>query len=156
SEPEGSSSWEIVEGDCVDLLAEQEAGSARLIFADPPYNIGNDYGDGERADLLPDDQFLAWCRSWINASARLFMPDGSMWVIINDEWAAECKLILQGEAKLTVRSWIKWYESFGVNCPDNFGRCSRHLFYCVKDPKRFVFHADAVSRLSDRQAKYGD
>jgi site-specific DNA-methyltransferase (adenine-specific) len=57
---------------------------------------------------------------------------------------------------LTVRAWITWHETFGVNCANNFNRCSRRLFYAVKDPGRFVFHAEAVSRPSDRQAKYND
>ncbi len=52
----------------------------------------------------------------------------------------------------TVRNWIKWYETFGVNCTDKFNRCSRHLFYCVKNPKKFVFHPGPVTKQSDRQA----
>jgi site-specific DNA-methyltransferase (adenine-specific) len=51
---------------------------------------------------------------------------------------------------------VKWYETFGVNCANNFNRCSRHLFYCVKDAKRFTFNPEAVNRQSDRQTKYGD
>lgn len=153
--PDDSPSWEIIEGDCVELLAKQEPGSVRLIFADPPYNIGVDYGDGAAADRLPDDEFIDWCQSWADASSKLLTPDGSMWVLINDEWADLFGVMLR-DAGLHRRSWIKWYESFGVNCANNFGRCSRHLFYCVKDPRRFVFNVDAVSRPSDRQAKYGD
>jgi hypothetical protein len=37
-----------------------------------------------------------------------------------------------------------------------FNRCSRHLLHFVKDPRRFVFHAEAVRRASARQAKYCD
>jgi site-specific DNA-methyltransferase (adenine-specific) len=56
----------------------------------------------------------------------------------------------------TIRQWITWYETFGVNQANKFNRCSRPLLYCVKDPKRFVFHAGAVNRPSARQAKYRD
>jgi site-specific DNA-methyltransferase (adenine-specific) len=86
---------------------------------------------------------------------RLLTPDGSFWVLIGDEYAAEFALMLKN-LDLTIRSWVKWYETFGVNCSNNFNRCSRHLFYCVNDAKRFVFNADAVTRPSDRQAKYQD
>jgi site-specific DNA-methyltransferase (adenine-specific) len=81
--------------------------------------------------------------------------DGSLWVMISDEYADHFGLLLR-EAGLHRRSWIKWYETFGVNCTNNFNRCSRHIFYCVKNPRRFVFHTDAVSRPSDRQTKYAD
>lgn len=147
--------WEIWQGDCLGQLLKLPVGSARLVFADPPYNIGVDYGHGKKSDLLDDDAYLEWVARWIRDCWKSLTPDGSLWVLIGDEYAAEYAVILKRQG-LTIRSWIKWYESFGVNCSNNFNRCSRHLFYCVRDPKRFVFNADAVSRPSDRQAKYGD
>lgn len=146
--------WEIVTGDCVEVLRKIEAGSVRLIFTDPPYNIGIEYGD-HFDDRQSAAEYLGWCKQWIEASVRALTPDGSMWVLINDEWADEFGCMLR-RCGLHRRAWLKWYEAFGVNCANNFNRCSRHLFYMVKDPKRFVFNADAVSRPSDRQLKYGD
>jgi DNA modification methylase len=147
--------WEIRVGDCLDVFKAIPPGSARLVFADPPYNIGVDYGEGKGADLLPVGEFVDWCREWIEAATNLLAPDGSFWLLINDEWADEVGVLLRG-AGLHRRAWIKWYESFGVNASNNFNRCSRHLFYCVKDARNFVFNPDAVSRPSDRQVKYGD
>src|SRR5262249_15352064 len=49
-----------------------------------------------------------------------------------------------------------WYETFGVNCHNNFNRCSRRLLYCTKSEHDFVFHREAVSRPSSRQTKYND
>jgi DNA modification methylase/ParB-like chromosome segregation protein Spo0J len=152
--PAATRCWEVVTGDAVAVLGRPGGEPARLIFADPPYNIGFDYGEGHD-DALPADQYLKWCRRWADACARRLTPDGSLWVLINDEWADELGCMLR-RAGLHRRAWIKWYESFGVNCANNFNRCSRHLFYMVKDPRRFVFNADAVTRPSDRQAKYGD
>ena len=85
----------------------------------------------------------------------MLTDDGSLWVMISDEYADHFGFLLR-EAGLHRRSWIKWYETFGVNCTNNFNRCSRHIFYCVKNPRRFVFNVDAVSRPSDRQSKYAD
>jgi DNA modification methylase len=152
--PEAKPAWEIVEGDCRERLAAIDPGSVRLLFADPPYNIGIDYGD-HLDDARPDQEFIDWSREWIFAAAKTLAPDGSMWVLINDEWADIYGCLLR-DADLHRRAWIKWYESFGVNNANNFNRTSRHLFYCVKDPKRFVFNRDAVTRPSDRQLKYGD
>lgn len=146
--------WEVVEGDCVEELAKVAPGSVRLVFADPPYNIGIDYGD-HHDDSMDDEDFMEWSESWIRAAAATLADDGSMWVLINDEWADVYGCLLR-DCGLKRRAWIKWFESFGVNNANNFNRTSRHLFYMVKDPKRFVFHADAVSRPSDRQAIYGD
>jgi len=145
----------ILEGDCLALLPTIEAGSVRLAFADPPYNIGVDYGPGEKADRLPPAEYYAWCRRWIGEAARLLTPDGSLWILINHERAARVEVMLE-DAGLAMRDWITWYESFGVNCSTKFNRTSRRLLHAVRDPKRFVFHRGPVSRPSDRQAKYGD
>ena len=147
-------SWEIRHGDCIGILPTLTK-PARLIFADPPYNIGIDYGEGQAADRLSDEAYLAWAEGWLTACRDQLAPDGSLWVLIGDEYAAEYAVLLKSLG-LTIRSWIKWFEAFGVNCSRNFNRCSRHLFYCVRDPKRFVFHEDAIRRPSDRQMKYGD
>jgi len=148
-------SWKIVHADCIDELAKLEPGSVRLVFADPPYNIGIDYGGGNKADRIPDHDYVSWCESWMIACNKALADDGSFWVLIDDKYAAEYGVTLK-RVGFVIRSWIKWYETFGVNQANNFNRCSRHLFYCVKDPRRFVFHASAVNRPSDRQTKYGD
>lgn len=147
--------WEIRQGDCLKELAKMPAESVRLVFADPPYNIGIDYGDGAKKDLLSADKYIEWANKWILACRRVLTKDGSLWVMIGDEYAANYRIALESN-QFSVRSWIKWYETFGVNCINNFNRCSRHIFYAVRDSKRFVFNADAVTRPSDRQTKYND
>ncbi len=154
--PEETPSWRVIHGDTLSWLATPRLiGTPDLIFADPPYNIGVNYGDGSKADRLPDEQYLAWSRQWVGACADVLAKNGSLWLLIGDEYADHFGLMLQA-AGLNRRGWIKWYETFGVNCANGFNRCSRHLFYCVKNPRRFTFHADAVMRPSDRQEKYND
>jgi site-specific DNA-methyltransferase (adenine-specific) len=145
----------LIYGDCVEELPKIKAGSVDLIFADPPYNIGIDYGQGKKADLLPAADYIDWCANWIGCCVNTLAADGSMWVMVNDEWAAHFYILLE-EAGLIHRSWVKWYETFGINCPKKFNRTSRHIFYCIVDPKRFTFNKDAVRRPSDRQTKYND
>lgn len=132
--------WEVVEGDCVGVMRDVPDESVRLIFADPPYNIGVDYGTGAAADQLDDAAYLAWCEQWMTRCAQLLTPDGAMWVLINDEYAAEYVVFLKRKLRLHQRGWVKWYETFGVNCTDNFNRTSRHLLYFTRSRERFVFH----------------
>lgn len=156
-DPTTPGDWRIINGDVLDGLDQirQSGERARLIFTDPPYNIGIDYGDGKEADLLSDDDYMTWVGEWLDICRELLTDDGSLWVMIGDEYAAEYCVLLKSMG-LTLRSWIKWYETFGVNCSHKFNRTSRHIFYFVKDPKRFVFNREAVTRPSDRQTKYGD
>lgn len=148
-----SPNWQIIHGDCRAQLGISER--PRLIFADPPYNIGIDYGEGEEADELPYDDFIQFCSEWIAVCHARLTPDGSLWVLIGDEFAAEIAVLLRQHG-FHRRAWIKWYETFGVNCANNFNRCSRHLFYCTREPDNFVFNETAVLRPSARQVIYND
>jgi DNA modification methylase len=149
--------WSIINGDVLDGLASirDEHGPARLIFTDPPYNIGIDYGDGSEADSLTPQAYMKWVRQWFGLAWDCLSDDGSIWVMIGDEYAAEYCTELK-HTGFTLRSWVKWYETFGVNCSNKFNRTSRHIFYAVKDPSAFVFNPEPVTRPSDRQTKYGD
>jgi DNA modification methylase len=143
----------IITGDCLEVLRTIEAASANLVFADPPYNIGVKYD--QHGDSMSPTDYLSWCRKWIFASSEVLREDGSMWILINDEWVAD----LLGQMRdygLTLRSWVIWYETFGVNCANKFNRTKRHLLYAVKDSRRFTFNKSAVTVPSARLAKYGD
>ena len=86
---------------------------------------------------------------------RVLKPTGSFYVAIGDEYAAELKVRLDALG-LTMRNWIVWHYTFGVNCTQKFNRSHAHIFYYVVDPKRFTFNADAVRVPSARQTTYAD
>ncbi len=117
--------------DCVEGLATVPAGSIDLVFADPPFNIGYEYDVYD--DRKSRDEYLDWCRRWIEAVYRGLKPSGTFWLAIGDEYAAELKLLSQ-EIGFHCRSWVIWYYTFGVNCTHKFSRSHAHLFYFVKDP----------------------
>jgi site-specific DNA-methyltransferase (adenine-specific) len=157
---------QVVCGDSREELLRVERGSARLVFADPPYNIGVDYGGGRRDDELPDADYKCLLADIFVQCYDILTDDGSLWLLVNHENAAALEAILtgggEGEARLgdgrkfVVRDWITWLEGFGVARTKGFSRTSRRLLHLVKDPKEFVFHPEAVNRLSDRQTKYND
>ena len=145
----------IVNTDCVAGMNALEAGSVDLVFADPPFNIGYDYDVYN--DSLDSERYLHWCRDWMQAVHRALADNGTFWLAIGDEYAAELKI----EAKklgFHCRSWVIWYYTFGVNCSRKFTRSHAHLFHFVKDPANFVFRADELENRipSARQLVYND
>jgi site-specific DNA-methyltransferase (adenine-specific) len=140
--------------DCLAALKELDCGVVDLVFADPPFNIGYEYDAYD--DRLESEKYLAWCRQWTAEVARVLKPTGTFWLAIGDEYAAELKIMLQQEHKLTCRSWVVWYYTFGVNCKSKFSRSHAHLFYMVKDPKQFTFNTESIRVPSARQLVYGD
>jgi site-specific DNA-methyltransferase (adenine-specific) len=141
-------------GDCLTGLSRLPDGVIDLAFADPPFNIGYEY------DIYHDrkscDDYLDWSKQWIAQVARVLKPDGTFWLAIGDEYAAELKVIAHREVGLHLRSWVVWYYTFGVHCRRKFARSHVHLFYFVKDSERFTFHDEAVRVPSARQLVYAD
>lgn len=141
-------------GDCLDGLAQVRSGSIDLVFADPPFNIGYEYDVYD--DRKSADHYLDWSRRWIGEVARVLKPDGAFWLAIGDEFAAELKVLAHRELGFTPRNWVVWYYTFGVHCKKKFTRSHAHLFYFVKDPKRYTFNDEAVRVPSARQLVYLD
>jgi len=145
----------IQQTDCIEAMQQLSPESVDLVFADPPFNIGYKY------DVYDDKQdaqsYLAFSRDWVTAVHRLLKPDGTFWLAIGDEFAAEMKVLSQ-EIGFFCRSWVIWYFTFGVNCTKKFNRSHVHLFHFVKNKKSFTFNAaDRYVRVpSARQLVYKD
>ena len=170
---------EVIQGDCVAAMADLPEGCVDLIFADPPYNIGFNYGD-QYQDELPHDEYVHWTHRWIDGCSRILKSSGSFYILIGDEYAAEVRLHLrelERRGELLFRNWIIWHYTFGQRCKNKYNRSHAHLFYCVgsaalkerkrgsgeyvqrtdlvKNP-RFTFNYDAVAVASARQTTYND
>lgn len=145
----------IYQGDCVELLGRLDKRSVDLVFADPPFNIGYEYDVYD--DKQQTDDYLKWCRQWIKDVHRCLKPNGTFWLAIGDEYAAELKIESQ-KAGFHCRSWVIWYYTFGVNCVNGFSRSHTHLFHFVKDKKDFTFNRSnpQVRVKSARQLVYAD
>jgi len=49
-----------------------------VIIADPPYNIGKDFGnDSDKQEL---SEYLLWCDEWIKECYRVLKPTGTMYI----------------------------------------------------------------------------
>ena len=144
----------IHQGDCIAGMRTLPAGFVDLAFADPPFNIGYEYDVYD--DRKQSQDYLNWSRRWMGEVVRVLKPDGTFWLAIGDEYAAELKLLAQRELGLICRSWVIWYYTFGVNCMKKFSRSHAHLFHFVRDPKRFTFNDEAIRVPSARQLVYAD
>lgn len=139
--------------DCIEGMDKLEPQSIDLVFADPPFNI--DYAYDLYDDKLKEDEYLGWCHKWMFGVRMVLKPDGSFWLAIGDDFAAQLKLLAR-DYGFTCRSWVIWYYTFGVNCKKKFTRSHTHLFHFVRDIKKFTFNHDAIKVPSARQLVYND
>ena len=131
-------------------------GSAKARSTLPTGSLSN---NGYEYDVYQDrrakDEYLTWTDSWLSSLTRVLKPSGSLFVAIGDEHAAEMKIRLDSLG-LTMRNWIVWHYTFGVNCTKKFNRSHAHIFYYVVDPKQCTFEPDRVRVPSARQTTYAD
>jgi site-specific DNA-methyltransferase (adenine-specific) len=76
-------------GNCLELFPRIVTGSMVLDFADPPFNIGYDYDIYD--DRREAEAYLDWTKSWEREVVRTLKPNGTFWLAIGDEYAAELK-----------------------------------------------------------------
>lgn len=138
------SSWQIVHGNCLKVLDTVPDGTARLGFAEPPYNLRLGHVGDKNELVLPNEEYLRWTIDWMSKMSTKLTSDGSLWVLTCDEWADHVGCIMS-ELGLSRRDWIVWDERCSSKRANCFNRAKRHLFYVVKDPGNFVFNPEAVT-----------
>lgn len=143
----------IICGDCIEVLSQVSEPFADLIFADPPFNIGYKYD--KYYDKVKKTNYIAWTKEWMTVCKSVLKPNGSFYIAIGDEYAANVKII-GDELGLVMRNWIIWHYTFGQQTKNKFARAHTHIFYFVNDPKNFTFNDHAVRVPSDRQLIYND
>jgi len=144
---------EIICDDCLKVLPIIAKGSVDLIFADPPFNIGYKYDQYD--DNQKRDKYILWMNKWMSLCYRVLKPNGSIYIAIGDDYAANVKIIAD-ELGLFMRNWIIWHYTFGQQTKNKFARSHTHILYFVKDKDDFTFNADAIRVFSDRQKVYKD
>jgi site-specific DNA-methyltransferase (adenine-specific) len=72
----------------MEILPDITEATVDLVFVDPPFNLGKDYGQGID-DERPDAAYLARCSSWIAECVRLLKPGGALYLFNLPRWNVE-------------------------------------------------------------------
>lgn len=149
------SNWTIKQGDCLKHFAKLTAGSPKLIFVDPPFNIGYEYN--EYNDVRKTEDYLGWCDRWLTACYAALHKHGTLWLAIGDEYVSELDIAAK-RIGFWKRSHVVWHYTFGVACAKNFARSHTHLLYYTKTKTQFTFNAEDkdLRVASSRQLVYND
>jgi site-specific DNA-methyltransferase (adenine-specific) len=148
-------------GDCRDLLGEISAASVDLIVADPPYNLGKDYGNG--SDSQERHDYLQFTRAWLGEASRVLKPTGSIYVFMGFHYISRLFVMMEDEYRLNFNGWISWHYTQGMGRTKGFSPRHDDILYFTKSDK-YTFNLDDVrvpqkyyrSRNNMRGANPGD
>ncbi len=149
----------IVQADSTEYLNSLKPGWADLCFADPPFNIGYLYHNyDDRKDV---DEYVDWSEKWMRAVHRALKPNGSFYLAIGDEFAADLCVVARRKIGFHLRNWIIWHYTFGQQTKKMFAKSHTHILYFSKEKPEsgmgnLTFNADAIRVASARQTTYGD
>lgn len=94
----------IYDVDCLDFLRLIREEIVDTIFADPPFNLKKEYG-AKSNDNLPPEEYLAWCKEWIDEAARTLKPGGAFFLYNIPKWNVHLGSYM-AEIGLEFRHWI--------------------------------------------------
>jgi site-specific DNA-methyltransferase (adenine-specific) len=129
---------EVILGDCLEVMAGLPSESAQIVIADPPYNIGKDFGNASDCQKL--DDYLVWCDKWIAECLRILRPNGTMFIYGFSETLA---LLLARVPRAVNRRWLVWHYT-NKNVPSLRSWQRSHESILMLWKKSFVFDRDAV------------
>ncbi len=131
----------VIQADSLTELPRLESGSADLVIADPPYNVGKDYGNNY--DTMGFDDYLCFSRQWLREARRVLKRDGTLYVFMGFRFISYLYDILDRELGMFFNSWIVWHYTQGMGKRRGFSPRHDDILMFTKS-RRFKFNLDNV------------
>jgi site-specific DNA-methyltransferase (adenine-specific) len=112
----------LIFGDALVELKKLPNFSVDLIVADPPYNLGKDYG--KTKDNLEKKEYLEFSKEWLSECNRLLKPNGTIYIFMGIRFISYIYQILEDDLGLDFQNWIVWHYTQGLGKKKGFS--SRH------------------------------
>lgn len=126
-------------GDAIEILKKIKSNSVKLIFADAPYNIGKDFGNN-KDKWKTVDEYVAWCKEWIDECMRVLTNDGSMYFMTATQHMPYIDIYVAQKYNVLCR--IVWtYDSSGVQAKKMYGSLYEPILMFNKSAKaKYTFN----------------
>lgn len=125
-------------------------GTAKLVYADPPFNLGVDYD--EYHDAVKDGEYVTFAEKWVGACTPLLLPAGFFVVCAPPRWVHTYESAMQKHG-LVFHDHVIWHRTFGVqsNTPARLSNAHTTLLVYARPDAKAVWdrHKIPSARLLD-------
>jgi DNA modification methylase len=135
------SDQKTITGDAVGELKKLESNSVDLVIADPPYNLGKDYGNNH--DIQGFDEYLVFSHNWLSQAHRVLKPSGTLYVFMGFRFISHLYNIVDRELGMFFNSWIVWHYTQGIGKTRGFSPRHDDILMFTKT-ESFKFNLDEV------------
>lgn len=138
--------------DCLPSMRALPPETIDLTITSPPYNIGKEY-----EQLMQIEEYVGWCRAWIEQTYRLTKPAGAFWLNLGytrlpgKAKALPLPYLIWKESPFYLIQEIVWNYGAGVAGKTFFSPRNEKFLWYVKDENRYTFNLDDVR---DPNVKY--
>jgi len=128
-------------GDAVVIMRSLQSESIDLVIADPPYNLGKNYGNNH--DLLGFEDYLEFSLLWLREAHRVLRPTGTIYVFMGVRFISYLYDLLDQKLGMHFNSWITWHYTQGMGRTKGFSPRHDDILMFTKTPV-FKFNLDDV------------
>lgn len=119
----------LICGDVLPVLSRQPFyHKFDVIIADPPYNIGKDFGNG--SDKMPLDEYLAWTGKWLARCFELLTDNGVIYIYGFHEILAR----VAANYPIDEQRWLAWHYTNKAVPSSTFWQRSHEAILCLWKP----------------------
>lgn len=131
----------IILGDCLNELKSFDDNSVDLIIADPPYNIGKDYGN--ESDKQDFNDYIEFSKKWLSECYRILKKDGTIYVFIGFRYISYLYQIMEKDLGMNFINWICWHYTQGIGKTKGFSPRHDDILMFSKS-KKYKFNLDDI------------
>jgi len=132
---------EIIQGDALTELKKLKTDSVDLIIADPPYNLGKNYGNNH--DLKGFDEYIEFSLCWLKEARRILKKTGTIYVFMGVRFISCVYDILDRKLGMYFNSWITWHYTQGLGKTKGFSPRHEDILMFTKS-ENFKFNLNNV------------
>ncbi len=128
-------------GDACEEMSKLPDACIDLVVADPPYNLGKDYGNNQ--DLKAWHEYESFTRAWLAQAVRVLKPTGTLYVFMGVRFISKLFIILEEEFGLQFNGWITWHYTQGMGRKTGFSPRHEDILYFTKSHD-YTFNLDEI------------
>ena len=138
----------IKHGDALKVLpAISHGGIFDIVIADPPYNIGKDFGNNKDSLLLGD--YVQWTHKWLTECFRLLKPSGLIYMYGLPEILAHISVSIP----INRQRWLAWHYTNKTVPTSKFWQRSYESILCLWREARPALNIDEIREPYTEQYK---
>jgi DNA modification methylase len=136
-----TTSIRVLPGDALAELGRLPDDSVDVVIADPPYNLGKDFGNNNDDHSFQD--YMAFSEAWLRECRRILKSSGTLYVFMGVRFISYLYQIMDQRLGLHFNSWVCWHYTQGLGKTKGLSPRHDDILMFTKS-EAFKFNLDAI------------